>query len=148
MALDEYSEDEKLILFFMGVSREKLTPINVSRHGITDFEDVEIERKMCFQNAYEISSIDMRYQYCLCVAVNNIAFEHAIVFDTEEQVYLDPTLQKYGDVDATNYYLVEKFTIDELIEIILKYKYAPTLQELFLDKEWGRGFLDFGGTHD
>ncbi|UKA04823.1 hypothetical protein [Photobacterium damselae] len=148
MALDEYSEDEKLILFFTGVSREKLTPIKVSRHGITDFEDVKIERKMCFQNAYEISSIDMRYQYCLCAAVNNIAFEHAIVFDTEEQIYLDPTLQKYGDVDTTNYYLVEKFTIDELIEIILKYKYAPTLQELFLDKEWDKVFLDFGGTHD
>lgn len=111
-----------------------LKTIKVDLHKDDEFTLHSINKKQCYDNAFNITtSPESHYDYCLCfTSVCGLPIEHAILFDTKNNKYIDPTLQKHmpNHVANNDYVLVKRFNINELYDTALKHGYAPTMHML------------------
>lgn len=118
------------ITAFLGVKHSVLKEIKVSPKFTGDASLSKPKR--CFDNIFKYcSSEPFRYEYCLCSNVDIIPIEHAIIYDRITGAYYDPTFQAAGiEIQEDKYFLIKKFSYEELSEHACEFGYPPSLDLL------------------
>lgn len=100
---------------------KKVTVLPMSDEQIELCENIDIERKHCFQNAYEIVMNNPdRFEYVLGAGDIGLAYEHAFIKDIATNTYFDPTGHiALGRDEPEEMYVIKEFSLEELSNFVV-----------------------------
>lgn len=107
----------------LGLEKSTVYPMSVEQISLCS--EVNIRRKQCFDNCYNVvSKYPEQFSYVLCVSsLGGFHFEHAIIRDLESKKLVDPTLSiALNDNEESEVIVIKEFDYSELCEFVLAQK--------------------------